>query len=166
MKLRDKVVLITGGAQGLSKAIALAMAREGAGVVICDINPKTLPGARAEVEAAGARCLAVECDVSSVDSVAGLFRQTVSTFGTLDVLVNNAALVQSGARNEEMRTKFYRMLTTPVPKESLGVTRDFPDEEWHRYWGVNVHGVFYCTREALRIIPGSAPRKHAAPRRM
>lgn len=152
MKLKDKVALITGGAQGLGKAIALAMASEGANVVICDINASTLPGAQAEVEATGARCLGVRCDVSSVDSVASLFRDTVSTFGTLDILVNNAALVQSGARNEEMRSKLYRMMTTPVPKESLGVTKDFTDAEWHKYWGVNVHGVFYCTREALRIM--------------
>ena len=51
-----------------------------------------------------------------------------------------------------MRAKFYKMMTTPVPKESLGVTKDFTDEEWHKYWAVNVHGVFYCTREALRIM--------------
>jgi 3-oxoacyl-[acyl-carrier protein] reductase len=152
MKLKNKVALITGGAQGLGKAIALGMAREGAAIVICDINAKTLPGAQAEIEATGVRCLGVQCDVSSVDSVASLFKQTVSTFGTLDILVNNAALVQSGARNEEMRSKFYKMMTTPIAKESLGVTKDFTDEEWHRYWGVNVHGVFYCTREALRIM--------------
>ena len=152
MKLKDKVALITGGAQGLGKAIALAMAKAGADIVICDINAKTLPGAQAEIEATGTRCLSVRCDVSSVDSVASLFRETVATFGTLDILVNNAALVQSGERNEEMRSKFYRMMTTPVAKESLGVTKDFTDEEWHRYWGVNVHGVFYCTREALRIM--------------
>jgi len=152
MKLKNKVALITGGAQGLGKSIALAMAQEGADIVICDINSKTLPGAQAEIEATGVRCLGVQCDVSSVDSVASLFKQTVSTFGTLDILVNNAALVQSGERNEEMRSKFYKMMTTPVAKESLGVTKDFTDEEWHRYWGVNVHGVFYCTREALRIM--------------
>lgn len=152
MKLGQKVALITGGAQGLGKTIALAMAKEGADVVICDINSKTLPGAQAEIETTGARCLGVQCDVSSVDAVANLFRETVSRFGTLDILVNNAALVQSGPRNEEMRSKFYRMMTTPIAKESLGVTKDFPDEEWHRYWGVNVHGVFYCTREALRIM--------------
>ena len=151
-KLSNRVALITGGAQGLGKAIALAMAKEGATIVICDINAKTLPSAQSEIEATGARCLAVQCDVSSVDSVADLFRQTVSAFGTLDILVNNAALVQTGPRNEEMRAKFYKMMTTPVPKESLGVTKDFTDEEWHKYWGVNVHGVFYCTREALRIM--------------
>ncbi|MBZ9654035.1 SDR family NAD(P)-dependent oxidoreductase [Phyllobacterium lublinensis] len=152
MRLSDRIALITGGAQGLGKSIALAMAKEGATIVICDINTKTLPDAQSEIESAGARCLAVQCDVSSVDSVADLFRQTVSAFGTLDILVNNAALVQTGARNEEMRAKFYTMMTTPVPKESLGVTKDFSDEEWHKYWGVNVHGVFYCTREALRIM--------------
>jgi 3-oxoacyl-[acyl-carrier protein] reductase len=151
-KLSDRVAVITGGAQGLGKAIALAMANEGAAVVICDINAKTLPGAQAEIEATGARCLTVQCDVSSVDSVANLFRQTVSELGTVDILVNNAALLQTGARNEEMRSKFYKMMTTPVPKESLGVTKDFTDEEWHKYWAVNVHGVFYCTREALRIM--------------
>ncbi len=78
-----------------------------------------------EIESTGARRLAAKCDVTSVESVAGLFRQTVSTFGTLDILVNNAALVQSGPRNEEMRSKFYKMMTTPVTKESLGVTKDF-----------------------------------------
>jgi NAD(P)-dependent dehydrogenase (short-subunit alcohol dehydrogenase family) len=82
------------------------MAREAAGVVICDINPKTLPRARAEVEAAGVRSLAMECDVPSGGSVAELFRETVSTFGTLDVLVNDAARVQSGACDEEMRPEF------------------------------------------------------------
>ena len=155
-KLSDRVALITGGGQGLGKAIALAMAKEGATVVICDINAKTLPSAQSEIEATGSRCLGVQCDVSSVGSVADLFRQTVSAFGTVDVLVNNAALVQTGPRNEEMRARFYKMMTTPVPKESLGVTKDFSDEEWHKYWGVNVHGVFYCTREALRIME---PRK-------
>ncbi|MGT2428859.1 SDR family NAD(P)-dependent oxidoreductase [Cupriavidus basilensis] len=70
--------------------------------------------------------------------------------------MNNAALTQGGAQNEAMRAKFYNMLTHPIPKASLGVTSNFPSEEWHKYWGVNVHGVFYCTREALRIME---PRK-------
>ena len=152
MKLTSKVAVITGGAQGLGKAIALAMAKEGASIVIGDINEKVLPEAKAEIEATGVSCLAVKCDVTSVESVANLFRETVASFGTVDILVNNAALVQTGARNEEMRSKFYRMITTPVAKKSLGVTKDFSDDEWHKYWGVNVHGVFYCTREALRIM--------------
>jgi NAD(P)-dependent dehydrogenase (short-subunit alcohol dehydrogenase family) len=149
---QTKVALITGGAQGLGKAIAVAMANEGANIVICDINAQTLPGAASEIERAGARCVGIRCDVSSTQSVANLFRETVATFGTLDILVNNAALVQSGPRNEEMRSKWYNLMTTPMRKESLGVTKEFTDEEWHKYWDVNVHGVFYCTREALRIM--------------
>ena len=57
MKLKDKVALITGGAQGLGKSIALAMAKEGADIVICDINEATLPGAGKEIEAIGRKCL-------------------------------------------------------------------------------------------------------------
>jgi 3-oxoacyl-[acyl-carrier protein] reductase len=113
-RLSDRIALITGGAQGLGESIALAMANEGADIVICDINTKTLPGAKSEIEIAGARCLAVQCDVSSVDSVANLFRELVSTFGRLDILVNNAALVQTGARSKAMRAKFYKMITTRI----------------------------------------------------
>lgn len=120
MKLANKVALITDGAQGLGKAIALAMAREGASIVICEINPNTLPDAEAEIQSTGVRCLGVKCDVSSVESVANLFRETIATFGTVDVLVNNNALVQSGERNEEMRSEWYKMMTTSVAKESLG----------------------------------------------
>jgi 3-oxoacyl-[acyl-carrier protein] reductase len=76
MKLKGKVAWITGGAQGLGKAIALAMAKEGANIVICDINPKTLPEAQAAMEATGVHCLTVQCDVSSVKSVASLLRET------------------------------------------------------------------------------------------
>ena len=152
MKLQDKVALITGGAQGLGKSIALAMAREGANIVICDINPDTIPTAAAEIEALGRQCLGVRCDVSSSDSVREMYAQIADRFGTLHILVNNAALLQKGEANEAARTRFYEMVTTPIPKQSLGVTKDFTDEEWHKYWGVNVHGVFYCTREALKLM--------------
>jgi NAD(P)-dependent dehydrogenase (short-subunit alcohol dehydrogenase family) len=58
MKLKHKVALITGGAQGLGKAIAIAMANEGAGIAICDINPQTLAPATKEIEALGVRASA------------------------------------------------------------------------------------------------------------
>lgn len=73
MRFKDKVALITGGAQGLGKSIAMAMAREGASIVICDINPKTLAEAAKEIESAGAQFLAVQCDISSVESVEKMF---------------------------------------------------------------------------------------------
>lgn len=82
MKLKDKVALITGGAQGLGKSIALAMAKEGADIVICDINEQTLPGAAKEIEAVGRKCLGVRCDVSSSESVAQMYEQVQSRRGS------------------------------------------------------------------------------------
>jgi 3-oxoacyl-[acyl-carrier protein] reductase len=152
MRLDGKVALLTGGAGGLGRGIAIAMANEGARVAICDIAQERLDSARASIEALGRECLALRCDVSSSEEVAAMFRAVVARFGTLDVLVNNAALVPARAQDEERRKRHYAYVTTPVPRQSLGFTSAMTDEEWHRFWGVNVHGVFYCTREALRIM--------------
>ena len=65
MKLNNRVALITGGAGGLGRAIALRLASEGAYVVICDINEEALEATRAKIEERGAQCLALRCDVSS-----------------------------------------------------------------------------------------------------
>jgi 3-oxoacyl-[acyl-carrier protein] reductase len=81
-----------------------------------------------------------------------MFKQIKERFGTLHILVNNAALVQNRPVEEERRTRFYEYLTTPMPRQSLQFTKNLTDEEWHRFWGVNVHGVFYCTREALKLM--------------
>ncbi|NJD31466.1 MAG: SDR family oxidoreductase [Gammaproteobacteria bacterium] len=152
MKLKDKVALVTGAAGGLGKAISLAMAREGARIVACDVNEQGLAGVEKDVTAVGAQCLALRCDVSASAAVAQMFRDAVGRFGTVDVLVNNAALVPSRPDDEVRRRRHYASLTTPVPRESLHITSSLTDEDWHRYWGVNVHGVFYCTREALRLM--------------
>ncbi|MGF6372942.1 NAD(P)-dependent dehydrogenase (short-subunit alcohol dehydrogenase family) [Paraburkholderia sp. RAU6.4a] len=152
MKLRDRVALVTGAGPGLGKACAEALAKEGARVVICDVNDQSLEEARAEVEACGAECLALRCDVSSSSEVSKLFAQVVARFGTLHILVNNAALTPNRPIDTERRNKLYAYMQTPVPRQSLGFTSEIDDEEWHRYWGVNVHGVFYCTREALKLM--------------
>jgi len=68
VKLNNKVALVTDAAQGLGKAIALAMAKEGANVVICDIKEDTLHGVGKEIETLGKQSLAVRCDVSSSES--------------------------------------------------------------------------------------------------
>jgi 3-oxoacyl-[acyl-carrier protein] reductase len=152
MKLQDKVALITGGAQGFGKAIAVAMANEGAKIAICDINNETLSKATKEIEKLGTQCVGIHCDVSSSESVAQMFAQIKKQFGTLHILVNNAALTPSKPIDEERRTRFYALLSTPMPRQSLGVTKSMSDEEWLKFWGVNVHGVFYCTREALKMM--------------
>ncbi len=72
------------------------------------------------------------------------------TLGPVEVLINNAALVPGEADDEARRSKHYAYITTPVPRGTLGFTSAISDAEWLRYWGVNVHGVFFCTRAALR----------------
>jgi 3-oxoacyl-[acyl-carrier protein] reductase len=152
MKLKDKIALITGGAQGLGKSIAIAMANEGARIVICDINEEGLAKTVTEIEQLGAQVLGVRCDVSSSENVAQIFERIAERFGTLHILVNNAALVQNRPAEVERRDRFYEYVTTPMPRQSLGFTKNLTDEEWHRFWGVNVHGVFYCTRAALKLM--------------
>ena len=152
MKLKDKVALITGGGQGLGKAIAEAMAKEGAATVICDLNPTTLATASKEIEALGRPCLGVLCDVSSVDSVEKMFAEAVKRFGTVHILVNNAAMLASRPADTERRNRLYAAKSAGVRNGSLGITTSHTDDDWLRFWGVNVHGVFYCTRAALRLM--------------
>ena len=157
MKLKDKVALITGGGQGLGKAIAEAMAKEGASIVICDINPETIAAAAKEIEALGRPCLGVLCDVSSVDSVERMFSQAVERFGTVHILVNNAAMGALRPADAERRSRLYAAKSAGVRNGSLGITTSHTDDDWLRFWGVNVHGVFYCTRAALRLME---PRRY------
>jgi 3-oxoacyl-[acyl-carrier protein] reductase len=151
-KLAGRVALITGAGRGLGGAIARDFAAAGADIVICDVDMPALEDSRAAVEAAGASCLALRCDISSSSEVAEMFASIVRRFGTLHILVNNAARAPTTADDEVRRNKHYAYITTPVPRQSLGFTSNLTDEEWLRYWDVNVHGMFYCTREALRLM--------------
>lgn len=152
LQFKDKVVLVTGVGPGLGRACAEAFAKAGAKLVICDVNQEALAQACEAVTGYGAECLALRCDVSSSAEVGAMFEQIKARFGTLHVLVNNAALTPNRPVDTERRNAFYRYISTPEPRRSLGFTSAISDEEWHRYWGVNVHGVFYCTREALKLM--------------
>jgi 3-oxoacyl-[acyl-carrier protein] reductase len=81
-----------------------------------------------------------------------MFAQAAERFGTVHILVNNAALTPNRKSDDERRNRHYTHLTTPVPRQSLDFTSEISDDEWHRWWGVNVHGTFYCTREALKLM--------------
>ncbi len=152
MKLKDKVALITGGAQGLGKSIAIAMAKEGAHVAICDIKEEGLAKTVTEIEQLGVQALGVRCDVSSPESVASMFESIANRFGTLHILVNNAARVPDGPEEETRRNRHYAYMSTPMARQSLGIWTSLSDEDWLKWWGVNVHGVFYCMRAALRLM--------------
>lgn len=150
MQLKDRVAVVTGAAGGLGKGIALRFAREGAHVVLCDINEAALKPIAEVITAFGGKVLALRCDVSSSESVDELFDTVDACFGTTHILVNNAALVPDKPADAERRTRHYGLITQPIPRQSLEITKGMSDAEWKRFWAVNVDGVFYCTRAALR----------------
>jgi len=95
--LTGKVAIVTGGGQGVGRGIALALAGEGAHVVVCGRTAETLAGTGEELRRRGAQSLEVVCDVSQASDLANLVDRTVERFGTIDILVNNAALVPHGS---------------------------------------------------------------------
>ncbi|MBO0843117.1 MAG: SDR family oxidoreductase [Nocardioides sp.] len=92
MRLKDKVVVVTGAAQGIGEAYAKGIAAEGAAVVVADLNEESGQRVAKEIEAAGGRASFVRCDVSDHASAAALAEQAVATYGGVDGLVNNAAI--------------------------------------------------------------------------
>ncbi len=92
-RLAGKIAIVTGAAQGFGKGIAEEMHREGAIVVIADMN---LPGAQAVADELGANAAAVEVNVTDEESVARMVQQTVERFGGLDILVSNAGVAKAG----------------------------------------------------------------------
>ena len=151
-RLVGKVALVTGAGPGLGGAIAVAMADEGARLVLCDVNPEALQTTQSRLEAQGAEHLALRCDVSDSAAVDAMFAQAAAHFGTVDILVNNAARVPNAPAEEARRNLHYQYMTTPMPRQSLGIVSSLSDDDWLKWWGVNMHGVFYCTRAALRLM--------------
>jgi len=91
MGLKGKVALVLGGSQGIGRAAALGFAREGCAVAVCGRDPGRLEEARALLEAAGAPVLAVPADVGDPEAVERLVDEVADAFGTIHILVNNAA---------------------------------------------------------------------------
>lgn len=151
-RLTGKVALVTGAGPGLGGAIALALADEGAQLVLCDINPAALDITRSRLEQGRTDCLALPCDVSDSAAVDAMFGLAAERYGSVDILVNNAALVPSSSVEHERRNKHYSYATTPIPRQSLGIVTSLSDDDWLKWWNVNMHGVFYCTRAALRLM--------------
>ncbi|WP_298404412.1 SDR family NAD(P)-dependent oxidoreductase [uncultured Chloroflexus sp.] len=96
MEFQGKVAIVTGGAQGIGRATALALAREGAAVVIADRDEAATTALVAGINAWGGRALAVIADVSDEADAARIANETVLAFGGIDLLVNNAGIQQPG----------------------------------------------------------------------
>jgi len=127
-KLDGKVALVTGGAQGIGKAIALRLAREGAQVTVSDINLEKAQETCREVESLGTKALAVGGSVADAKAAEAMVEKTVEAFGGLDILVNNAGITRDGVL---LRMK---------------------EEDWDLVLSVNLKGAYHCTKAALRTL--------------
>lgn len=126
MEISGKAAIVTGSAAGVGRATALELARRGASVVVnYSRSEAEARQTAADVEVLGAQALLVRADVSRDDEVREMVRQTVDRFGSVDVLVNNAAV-----------THFVSF------RDLEGLT----EEMWDRILAVNVKGVFFCSR--------------------
>jgi len=100
VKVEGEVAVITGGASGIGRGTALALARAGCDIVLADIHDGRLDATRREIEALGQRVLAVHCDVSNDADVEDLARRTEAELGAPGILMNNAGVVLRGALEE------------------------------------------------------------------
>ena len=100
-KLNGKVALVTGGGRGLGRGIALELAREGASIVIAELDPETGRRTASEIEALGRRAVAIETDVSRRESVNNAVVAVEESFGALDILVNNAQIQRQQVNFED-----------------------------------------------------------------
>lgn len=99
--LDGKVAIVTGAGQGVGRGIALALSKEGATVVIAEMNEKTAQNTAQEISSFGGKTLAVACDVRKRDQVDAVVEKTVNTYGTVDILVNNAQATRPEVPFEE-----------------------------------------------------------------
>ena len=124
--LAGKVGVVTGASRGIGRAIAKALAAEGAIVVLTARDGARLADAVAEITGSGGTAAALALDVADRGSVVAVFEQVVKTYGRLDYLVNNAGITRD---NLLLRMK---------------------DDEWEQVMSTNLHGVFLCTQAAVR----------------
>jgi NAD(P)-dependent dehydrogenase (short-subunit alcohol dehydrogenase family) len=134
MRLKDKVVLITGGGSGLGREMGLLFASEGAKVGVNDVRPEAAQNVTTEIERAGGVARPFVADVSNSAAVKKMFADFLAAFGTIDILVNNAGIGAS------------RGGLAPVP------TSEKTDEDWHTMLAIHLDATFYCTREALKVM--------------
>ena len=128
MKLANHIALVTAGARRIGRAIALQLAQEGANVVVASRTLEPAIGVVAEIEALGRRGLAMEVDVSCYEDVKQAVSQTLTTFGSIDVLVNNAGGSARGKMSQFC---------------------DSEEETWDFILNSNLKGVFYTCRQVI-----------------
>ncbi|HEY8475631.1 MAG TPA: glucose 1-dehydrogenase [Chloroflexota bacterium] len=126
--VQDQVAIVTGAGQGIGRAIALALARHGAHVVVADVNVETARQVADEVRHLERRALALQVDVTVKASVEEMVRATLDEFGRLDVMVANAGITH------------------------IAPSVEFREEDWDRVIAVDLKGVFLCCQAAGRVM--------------
>jgi len=126
MRLKDRVIMVTGGAQGLGEGIAQRLAAEGGAIVIADMNGEKAEAVASDLKKQGHKALAVQADVAERSQVQAAIGKAVNTFGKLDVMFNNAGF------------------NKPLP------FMDVDEKNFNGIMRVNAWGVMVCTQEAAR----------------
>jgi 3-oxoacyl-[acyl-carrier protein] reductase len=129
-RLQDRVIIVTGGAHGIGRAYCEGFAREGAKVVVADLDQASGDELVRALSKEGHDALAVRADVAEPADTERMARATLDRFGRIDGLINNAALFQRPAMSR-------------VPFEKI------PVDEWDRLMAVNLRGVFLCCRAVV-----------------
>jgi 3-hydroxybutyrate dehydrogenase len=126
MKLKDKVAYITGSASGIGREIAVVFAREGAHVVIADLNKDAAVATASEISKTGPKAIGVAVDVTSEDQVNASVEEAVSEFGAIDILISNAGI----------------QIVHPV--------EEFTYADWKKMLAIHLDGAFLTTRACLK----------------
>ena len=133
MKLKERIALVTGAGNGIGKAIAAALGREGARILVADLA--NAEGAAAELAAAGIDAKGIRMDITSEADTARTMQFASETFGGLDIVINNAAIFSS---------------LVPKPLEEISAA------EWRQVMDVNTLGTFLVTKAALPLLKKSS----------
>jgi 3-oxoacyl-[acyl-carrier protein] reductase len=129
-RLQGRVSIVTGGGNGIGKAYCEALAAEGAAVAVAEIDGDAAERTAASLRASGARAVEIQTDVADEQSTVRMAERTLSAFGRIDVLVNNAAV-------------FATIAISRVPLEQISV------EEWDLVMAVNLRGIFLACKAVL-----------------
>jgi NAD(P)-dependent dehydrogenase (short-subunit alcohol dehydrogenase family) len=128
MEFSGKVVLITGSATGFGKVLAEEFARQGASLILSDVNVPVGQHGADNLKAAGGKVIFTKCDVSKAKDVKNMVEKGIEAFGTLDICINNA-----GIAGNSMRTR----------------THDFEEDMWDKIMDINAKGVWLCMKYEL-----------------
>ncbi|OPY87700.1 MAG: 3-oxoacyl-(acyl-carrier-protein) reductase FabG [Syntrophaceae bacterium PtaU1.Bin231] len=131
MQFAGKAAIVTGGAKGLGKSFAAALAGRGCAVLIADVDGSELAKTRQEIVAAGGTCMCGKVDVTRSADTAAMVEQVLAAYGRLDILINNAG----GSMG--------------VPKVPVD---EILEEDWDRVVNLNLKGTFLCTKAAVPVM--------------